>query len=55
MNEDERKDSTFSGSACVPVIFSLEIIFCINVGDSRCVLGKYNKNKNEWVAMNFSS
>jgi serine/threonine protein phosphatase PrpC len=54
MNEDERIDSTFSGSTCVSVIFSPERIFCINVGDSRCVLGKYNKNRNEWVAMNLS-
>ena len=54
MNEDERIDSTFSGSTCVSVIFTPERLFCINVGDSRCVLGKNNKNKQEWIAMNLS-
>ena len=54
MNEDERIDSTYSGSTCVSIIFSPERLFCINVGDSRCVLGKFNSNKNEWIAMNLS-
>ena len=54
MNEDERIDSSYSGSTCVSVIFSPERLFCINVGDSRCVLGKFNESKNEWFAMDLS-
>ena len=54
MNEDERIDSSFSGSTCISSIFTPERLFCINVGDSRCVLGKYNKEKNEWIPLNLS-
>ena len=54
MNEDERIDSSFSGSTSVSIIFTPDRIICINVGDSRCVLGKYNKKYNEWLSMNLS-
>ena len=54
MNDDERIDSSYSGSTSVSVIFTPERIICINVGDSRCVLGKYNKAKNKWLSMNLS-
>ena len=54
MNEDERIDSSYSGSTCVSIIFSPERLFCINVGDSRCILGKYNEDKNEWNPVNLS-
>ena len=46
LNEDERIDSSFSGSTCVSVLFTPTRIFCINVGDSRCIIGK--NNGNEW-------
>ena len=42
MNNNERIDSSLSGSTCVSLIFTNERIICINVGDSRCILGKYN-------------
>ena len=45
LNEDERIDSSFSGSTCVSVLFTPTRIFCINVGDSRCIIGKNNGNK----------
>ena len=54
MNEDERIDSSISGSTCVSVICTPERLFCINVGDSRCVLGKFDKNKNQWIPKNLS-
>ena len=46
LNEDERIDSSFSGSTCVSLLFTPTRIFCINVGDSRCIIGKYNGH--EW-------
>ena len=54
MNEDERIDSSFSGSTSVSYIFTPERFFCINVGDSRCIIGKFDKNTNEWTPMNLS-
>jgi serine/threonine protein phosphatase PrpC len=45
---NENIDTTFSGSTCVSLIYSPQKIFCINVGDSRCILGKYNKKNNIW-------
>ena len=41
LNSDERIDSSYSGSTCVSVLFTPNRICCINVGDSRCILGKY--------------
>ena len=48
LNEDERIDSSFSGSTCVTLLFTPTRICCVNVGDSRCILGKYNGY--EWSA-----
>ena len=45
LNTDERIDSTFSGSTCSSLIYSPKKIITINVGDSRCILGKYNNEK----------
>ena len=45
MNNNERIDSSLSGSTCVSLIFTNERIICINVGDSRCILGKYNNTQ----------
>ena len=42
LNEDERIDSSFSGSTCVTLLFTPTRICCVNVGDSRCIIGKYN-------------
>ena len=45
-------DVTFSGSTCVSAIFTKSKIICANVGDSRCILGKYNGKK--WFSQNLS-
>ena len=45
LNTDERIDSTYSGSTCASIIFTPKKIITINVGDSRCILGKYNNEK----------
>ena len=42
LNDDERIDSSFSGSTCVSLLFTPTRVFCINVGDSRCIIGKFN-------------
>ena len=52
MIEDDRVDSTFSGSTCVSLFFCPEKIICANVGDSRCVLGKFDGNN--WKSKNLS-
>ena len=46
LNEDERIDSSFSGSTCVSILFTPTRICCINVGDSRSIIGKFNGQ--EW-------
>ena len=45
LTEDDHIDSAFSGSTCVSLLFTPSRIICINVGDSRCVLGKYDGEK----------
>ena len=52
LSQDERIDSAFSGSTCVSLLFTPSRLICINVGDSRCVLGKFDGEK--WVAKNLS-
>ena len=34
-------DTSYSGSTCISLIYTPEKLICANVGDSRCVLGKY--------------
>ena len=45
-------DCTYSGSTCSSIIFSPEKIISLNVGDSRCVIGKYLNNK--WSSKNLT-
>ena len=52
MTHDERVDSSFSGSTCVSLFFTPGRLICANVGDSRCVLGKYDGNN--WKSENLS-
>ena len=54
LNSDERIDSSYSGSTCVSLLFTPTRIYCINVGDSRCLLGKYIEKENKWISMNLS-
>ena len=52
MTQDERVDSSFSGSTCVSLFFTPGRLICANVGDSRCILGKYDGNN--WKSQNLS-
>ena len=54
MNSDERIDSSLSGSTCISGLFTPSHFYCINVGDSRCVLFKYFKSNNYWSSSNLS-
>ena len=49
---DESIDTLFSGSTCCSIICTPKKIISINVGDSRCVVGKFD-GKN-WKAKNLS-
>jgi len=35
-------DCSLSGSTCVSLIYTPKKIFCINAGDSQCVIGRFN-------------
>ena len=47
-------NSTFSGSTCISIIYTPYKIISANIGDSRAVMGKYNKEKNEWISCDLS-
>ena len=49
---DDKVDSTFSGTTCSSLLFCPEKLISANVGDSRCVLGKFD-GKN-WKAKNLT-
>ena len=49
---DDNVETTFSGTTCSSLIFSPTKIISANVGDSRCVLGKFD-GKN-WKAKNLT-
>ena len=52
MTEDERVDSSFSGSTCVTLFYTPSRLICANVGDSRCVIGKFDGQN--WKSKNLS-
>ena len=45
-------DTYLSGSTCSSILFTPRRIISINVGDSRCILGKFNGEK--WISKNLS-
>ena len=49
---DDKINSTLSGTTCSSLIFCPEKIITANVGDSRCVLGKFDGKK--WKAKNIT-
>ena len=51
--ENTKIDCTLSGSTCTSIIINPEKIISINLGDSRTVLAKYEKNN--YVAINLST
>ena len=48
----EQVDSSYSGSTCSSLIFSPKKIISANLGDSRCVLAKFDGEK--WTAQNIT-
>ena len=50
--EESEIDTAFSGSTCSSIIFTPSKLFCANVGDSRCIIGKYDGEK--WFSQNLS-
>ena len=54
LNSDERIDSSYSGSTCASILFTPNKLCCINVGDSRCILGKYLEKNKTWISINLS-
>ena len=49
---DGRIDCQFSGSTCVTLFYTPSKLICSNVGDSRCILGKFDGK--EWKSKNLS-
>ena len=47
-------NSLYSGTTCVSVIYTPKKLICANIGDSRAVLGRYDKNTKKWVAIDLS-
>ena len=45
-------DTTFSGSTCVSLIFTPSKLICANVGDSRCIIGKFDEKN--WLPESLS-
>ena len=54
LNSDERIDSSYSGSTCASILFTPNKLCCINVGDSRCILGKFVEKNKSWIPINLS-
>ena len=52
LSEENRIDITYSGSTCVSTLITPKKLICANVGDSRCILGKFNGEK--WFSKNLS-
>ena len=52
--DNEDINSLFSGSTCVSVIYTPERLIVPNIGDSRAVLGRLNKENGEYIAIDLS-
>ena len=52
--ENENINSLFSGSTCISVIFTPERLIVPNIGDSRAVLGRYDKTTGKYKAIELS-
>ena len=51
---NESINSIFSGTTCVSVIYTPVRLICANIGDSRAVLGRFDKNLKKWISINLS-
>ena len=47
-------DSDLSGTTCISVIYTPQKLIIANIGDSRCVLGKYDASKNKFISEDLS-
>ena len=47
-------DSDLSGTTCISVIYTPQKLIIANIGDSRCVLGKFDKKSNKFISENLS-
>jgi serine/threonine protein phosphatase PrpC len=54
VTDDESINTYFSGTTCVSVIYTPKKLICANVGDSRAVLGRYEKHTKKWVPLELS-
>ena len=52
--DNESINSLFSGSTCVSVIFTPERLIVPNIGDSRAVLGRFDKSTGKYNAIELS-
>ena len=51
---NEMINSMLSGSTCVSTIYTPIKLITANVGDSRIILGKFNKNDNQWTSVDLT-
>ena len=51
---NEAINSIFSGTTCVSVIYTPIKLICANIGDSRAVVGRYDKRIKKWISINLS-
>ena len=51
---NESINSIFSGTTCVSLIYTPIKLICANIGDSRAVIGRYDKNNKRWISINLS-
>ena len=47
-------DSDLSGTTCISVIYTPQKLIIANIGDSRCVLGKFDNKKSKFISENLS-
>ena len=51
---NEAINSIFSGTTCVSLVYTPIKLICANIGDSRAVVGRYDKNNKKWISINLS-
>ena len=49
---EKQIDSSLSGSTCVSLIYTPKKVFCINLGDSRCIVGRFDGEN--WTSKDLS-
>ena len=47
-------DSDLSGTTCISTIYTPQKLIIANIGDSRCILGKYDNNAKKFISENLS-